>query len=327
MDSSETHNKQSPGTKIPPLPRDPRGSLEVFNPSSSAYFSNSSNPKKPGAFHSWKDWATEAQGEGNRGGGTEDETSPATTWMAIKDPVVATQSSPLNSSTLTVSNERLTIIPEKIEASGAAQQRAAEWGLVLKTDSETGTTQGVQVRTSGDDGATNNHRGSSNSLRSSGDLSDDANAGNEKGLRVSEDLKDALSTFQQTFVVSDATKNDNPIMYASAGFFKMTGYSSREVVGRNCRFLQGADTNPEDVAKIREALEAGTSYCGRLLNYKKDGTPFWNLLTISPIKDDAGRVLKYIGMLVEVSKHTEGLKEKMMRPMGLESLIHFTMPG
>lgn len=61
------------------------------------------------------------------------------------------------------------------------------------------------------------------------------------------------------------------------------------------RFLQGADTDPQDVAKIREALEGGKSYCGRLLNYKKDGTPFWNLLTISPIKDDDGNVLKLIG--------------------------------
>lgn len=61
------------------------------------------------------------------------------------------------------------------------------------------------------------------------------------------------------------------------------------------RFLQGKDTNPEDVAKIREALESGTTYCGRLLNYKKDGTPFWNLLTIAPIKDESGKVLKYIG--------------------------------
>jgi hypothetical protein len=64
------------------------------------------------------------------------------------------------------------------------------------------------------------------------------------------------------------------------------------------RFLQGADTDPEDVAKIRQALEAGTSYCGRLLNYKKDGTPFWNLLTISPIKDETGKVLKFIGLVL-----------------------------
>ncbi|KAE8680497.1 Phototropin-2 [Hibiscus syriacus] len=104
----------------------------------------------------------------------------------------------------------------------------------------------------------------------------------------------------------------------------MTGYTSREVIGRNCRFLQGAGTDPEDVAKIREALQAGKNYCGRLLNYKKDGTPFWNLLTISPIKDENGKVLKFIGMQVEVSKHTEGAKEKVMRPNGLpESLIRY----
>ncbi|KAG4955650.1 hypothetical protein JHK85_042030 [Glycine max] len=134
----------------------------------------------------------------------------------------------------------------------------------------------------------------------------------------------ALSAFQQTFVVSDATKPDYPILYASAGFFKMTGYTSKEVIGRNCRFLQGADTDPEDVAKIREALQSGKIYCGRLLNYKKDGTPFWNLLTISPIKDEDGKVLKFIGMQVEVSKHTEGSKEKMLRPNGLpESLIRY----
>nr|AML78619.1 putative LOV domain-containing protein [Dryas octopetala] len=113
-------------------------------------------------------------------------------------------------------------------------------------------------------------------------------------------------------------------MYASAGFFKMTGYTSKEVIGRNCRFLQGAGTDPEDVAQIREALQVNGSYCGRLLNYKKDGTPFWNLLTIAPIKDETGKVLKFIGMLVEVSKHTEGSKDKMLRPNGLpESLIRY----
>lgn len=190
---------------------------------------------------------------------------------------------------------------------------------MLKTDSETGKPQGVAVRSSGG----GSRRDSNNSMRSSGESSDD---GREfRGIpRVSEDLRDALSAFQQTFVVSDATKPDYPIMYASAGFFNMTGYTSKEVIGRNCRFMQGADTDPNDVAKIRESLAAGTTYCGRLLNYKKDGTPFWNLLTIAPIKDENGKILKLIGMQVEVSKHTEGTKEKMLRPNGLpESLIRY----
>nr|AML79272.1 putative LOV domain-containing protein [Maianthemum canadense] len=209
--------------------------------------------------------------------------------------------------------------------SGAAAQRAAEWGLVLKTDEDTGKPQGVSVRNSGEGGG---KRDSGNSYRSSEDSDSGGGGGGGKeraGMpRVSEELRDALSAFQQTFVVSDASKPDHPIMYASAGFFKMTGYLPKEVVGRNCRFLQGAETDPEEIAKIRETLKAGTNYCGRVLNYKKDGTPFWNLLTIAPIKDEAGNVLKYIGMQVEVSKHTEGFKDAMVRPNGLpESLIRY----
>nr|AML78127.1 putative LOV domain-containing protein [Telesonix jamesii] len=142
--------------------------------------------------------------------------------------------------------------------------------------------------------------------------------------RVSQDLKDALATLQQTFVVSDATKPDCPILYASSGFFSMTGYSSKEVIGRNCRFLQGQDTDRNEVAKIRNAVKTSSSYCGRLLNYKKDGTPFWNLLTVTPIKDDNGKAIKFIGMQVEVSKYTEGVNDKALRPNGLpKSLIRY----
>ncbi|KAK9279146.1 hypothetical protein L1049_012823 [Liquidambar formosana] len=319
---------------VPPFPRDPRGSLEVFNPST--HSSRSSNP----AFCShptWQSWIDprgsprpEKQQLASRSGRTT-AADEITSWMALKDP---TPNPPLAQKTIsaiiTDQDENNQKPAETIQLSGevgAAAQRAAEWGLVLKTDNETGRPQGVVVRTSGDEANSksgNARRDSGNSVRSSGDLSEDG-TGKDRGFpRVSEDIKDALSTFQQTFVVSDATKPDYPIMYASAGFFKMTGYTSKEVVGRNCRFLQGAGTDPEDVAKIREALQAGGSYCGRLLNYKKDGTPFWNLLTISPIKDENGNVLKFIGMQVEVSKHTEGSKDKMVRPNGLpESLIRY----
>nr|AML76535.1 putative LOV domain-containing protein [Elegia tectorum] len=142
--------------------------------------------------------------------------------------------------------------------------------------------------------------------------------------RVSQELKDVLSNLQQTFVVSDATRPDCPILYASAGFYSMTGYSLKEVIGRNCRFLQGPETDLVEVAKIRNAVNTGKSYCGRLLNYRKDGTPFWNLLTVTPIRDDKGKVIKFIGMQVEVSKYTEGLSDKRMRPNDLPvSLIRY----
>lgn len=114
-------------------------------------------------------------------------------------------------------------------------------------------------------------------------------------VRVSAELLDVLSSFKQTFVVSDATTADYPIVYASAGFFTMTGYGPQEVIGHNCRFLQGPDTDPADVEKIRLAVKTGKNFCGRLLNYRKDGSTFWNLLTITPIKDEHDKVVKFIG--------------------------------
>nr|AML77212.1 putative LOV domain-containing protein [Buddleja sp. BC-2016] len=315
--------------EAPNKPRDQRGSLEVFNPSSSSRPDNPLFRSRP----TWQSWNTKPDPDpepklSSLSGRANADDIITTSWMALKDPTVSPPPSPpVTSKTIgEIFNDREVQKPPEKGEVGAAAQRAAEWGLVLKTDEDTGKLQGVKVRTSGDDHnkPAKSKRDSGNSVRSSGEFSDDG-AGKERGFpRVSEDLKDALSTFQQTFVVSDATKPDYPIMYASAGFFKMTGYTSKEVIGRNCRFLQGQDTDPEDVAKIREALETGSTYCGRLLNYKKDGTPFWNLLTISPIKDETGKVLKYIGMLVEVSKHTEGIKEKTTRPNGLpESLIRY----
>nr|AML78318.1 putative LOV domain-containing protein [Cyperus papyrus] len=166
--------------------------------------------------------------------------------------------------------------------------------------------------------------------RSSGDKSiERASTESTSGLsgtfpRVSQELKDALSNLQQTFVVSDATRPDCPIMYASAGFYTMTGYSAKEVIGKNCRFLQGPETDKEEVTKIRDAVKNGKSFCGRLLNYRKDGIPFWNLLTVTPIRDDNGKVIKFIGMQVEVSKYTEGQSDKRLRPNELPvSLIRY----
>ncbi|GMJ08926.1 NONPHOTOTROPIC HYPOCOTYL 1, phototropin 1, ROOT PHOTOTROPISM 1 [Hibiscus trionum] len=332
MEPTENSSKQS--NLIPPLPRDSRGSLEVFNPSTF-----STRPVNP-AFRPQPIWENLTEQRGGSDGEEADASKLAsksgrveeiTSWMALKEPAApalsSLASSPLVHKITGDQNGGGTASPKPSDEAGVAAKRAAEWGLVLKTDNETGKPQGVGVRNSGGDEPNaksgTSRRNSNNSVRSSEES--DNEYSKERGFpRVSEDLKDALSTFQQTFVVSDATKPDYPILYASAGFFKMTGYTSREVIGRNCRFLQGAGTDPEDVAKIREALQEGKNYCGRLLNYKKDGTPFWNLLTIAPIKDENGKVLKFIGMQVEVSKHTEGAKEKMMRPNGLpESLIRY----
>nr|AML79444.1 putative LOV domain-containing protein [Hamamelis virginiana] len=208
--------------------------------------------------------------------------------------------------------------------SDSIAKRTAEWGLVVKSEVGEGSFKAVGA------GVDEERSKSSSTARFGAEstrTSEETSTGNEasgKIPRVSQELKDALATLQQTFVVSDATKPDCPIVFASSGFFAMTGYSSKEIVGRNCRFLQGPDTDQNEVAKIRNAVKTGKSYCGRLLNYKKNGTPFWNLLTITPVRDDNGKLIKFIGMQVEVSKYTEGVNEKALRPNGLpKSLIRY----
>jgi PAS domain S-box-containing protein len=107
----------------------------------------------------------------------------------------------------------------------------------------------------------------------------------------------AAIAFERTrmpMVISDAQLPDNPIVLANQAFLDLTGYSSEEVLGRNCRFLQGPDTDPEAVDAIREGIAANDhSIRVELLNYRKDGASFWNGLSISPVHDDEGRTIYY----------------------------------
>nr|AML77243.1 putative LOV domain-containing protein [Codium fragile] len=119
-------------------------------------------------------------------------------------------------------------------------------------------------------------------------------------------LTKVLAGLRHTFVVADATLPDCPLVYASEGFLQLTGYSADEVLGHNCRFLQGEGTDPKDVAKLREAVKNGQHVSVRLLNYRMDGTPFWNLLTMTPIRGEDGRVSKIVGVQVDVTSKTEG---------------------
>ena len=83
-------------------------------------------------------------------------------------------------------------------------------------------------------------------------------------------------------VISDPSRLDNPLIFVSDEFERQTGYAAAEALGRNCRFLQGPDTDPAAVQAIREALAAQTEITVDLLNYRKDGQPFWNRLRHSP---------------------------------------------
>lgn len=115
-------------------------------------------------------------------------------------------------------------------------------------------------------------------------------------------LMSALSGSQQNFAISDPTLPDNPIVYVSQGFLDLTGYRLDEVLGRNCRFLQGPGTDQSAVDVIRKGINEGidTSVC--LLNYKADGTPFWNQFFVAALRDAENNVVNYVGVQCEVSK-------------------------
>ena len=115
-------------------------------------------------------------------------------------------------------------------------------------------------------------------------------------------LKDrALSASAEGVTIADARLPDRPLIYVNAGFERLTGYSRDEVLGRNCRFLQGAGTEADAVTEIRNAINEGRECTVEILNYRKDGSPFWNRLAITPVEDDSGEVTHFIGIQSDVS--------------------------
>jgi PAS domain S-box-containing protein len=103
-------------------------------------------------------------------------------------------------------------------------------------------------------------------------------------------------------LITDPRLNDNPIVFANDAFLHMTGYARDEVMSRNCRLLQGPDTDPDAIARIREAVANRKDIAIDVLNYRKDGTPFWNALYMSPVVDEAGELLFFFASQVDVSE-------------------------
>lgn len=115
----------------------------------------------------------------------------------------------------------------------------------------------------------------------------------------------SIKQSQESFVITDPSLQDNPIVYSSDGFLALTGYTREQVLGRNCRFLQGVDTDPSKVAEIRKALQAGDDVSVTFLNYRADGTPFWNKLFIAALRDAQNNIVNYIGVSVKVAGDKE----------------------
>ncbi|KAL3731748.1 hypothetical protein ACJRO7_028600 [Eucalyptus globulus] len=116
----------------------------------------------------------------------------------------------------------------------------------------------------------------------------------------------SLGRIKQSFVLTDVHLPDMPIIYASDAFLKLTGYSRHEVLGRNCRFLNGMDTDSSALFQIKECIRNREPCTVRILNYRKDGNPFWNLLHISPVRNASGKIAYFVGAQIEEDRENQG---------------------
>ncbi|BBC23069.1 PAS domain S-box protein [Pseudanabaena sp. ABRG5-3] len=137
--------------------------------------------------------------------------------------------------------------------------------------------------------------------------------------RIDESLKlreRAIAASSNGIVITDATQPDNPMIYVNPSFERITGYSAAEVIGRNCKFLQGGDRNQIGILDLHQAIQEQRECHAVLLNYRKDGSPFWNDLYIAPVFNDHGELTNYIGIQTDITeqvKSTQRLLESEER--------------
>ena len=124
--------------------------------------------------------------------------------------------------------------------------------------------------------------------------------------------------------ITDPRQNGNPLVYVNDGFERMTGYDREEAIGRNPRFLQGADTDPEQVARLRDAVSKAEPVSLELQNCRKDGTPYWTRLTLTPVRDENGTVQNFVGIQQDVTESKQREQQKQATVDVLERAYEVT---
>jgi PAS domain S-box-containing protein len=133
----------------------------------------------------------------------------------------------------------------------------------------------------------------------------------------------AIETTRMPMIVTDPHQADNPIIFANRAFLSMTGYGSEEIMGRNCRFLQGPNTDSLTVAGIREAIEQKREHSTEILNYRKDGSSFWNALFVSPVFNERKELVYYFASQLDVSRRRDA-EEALAQAQKMEALGQLT---
>ncbi|MBC8873070.1 MAG: PAS domain S-box protein [Planctomycetes bacterium] len=119
----------------------------------------------------------------------------------------------------------------------------------------------------------------------------------------------AVNAAAEGISITDPNQPDHPAVYVNRGFERLTGYNSEEVLGRNMRFLQGPDTDPEALREMRTAIQEERECTVEILNYRKDGTPYWNRLAIAPVRDEEDKITHFIGVHADVTELRESQRQ------------------
>jgi PAS domain S-box-containing protein len=122
-------------------------------------------------------------------------------------------------------------------------------------------------------------------------------------------LTQILDSCVNGVTLTDPDLEDAPIVYANKAFEDMCGYPKEEIVGRNCRFLQGKDRDQPEIDKLRQAIKKGEAVEVTLRNYKKDGVLFYNRLDIKPLLDDRGNIVYYLGVQYDITDQVNAKQE------------------
>ena len=111
----------------------------------------------------------------------------------------------------------------------------------------------------------------------------------------------AVEMTRMPIILADPRQEDCPIAFANNAFLDLTGYEPHEILGRNCRFLQGDGTDPEAVTALREAIKNQSPIALEILNYKRDGSPFWNAIFMGPVFDQSGELIFFFASQLDVT--------------------------
>ncbi|WP_132251795.1 hybrid sensor histidine kinase/response regulator [Methylobacterium segetis] len=133
----------------------------------------------------------------------------------------------------------------------------------------------------------------------------------------------AVETTRMPMIVTDPHQADNPIIFVNRAFIRMTGYRRDELLGSNCRFLQGPETDRATVDEVRAAIAERREFATEILNYRKDGSSFWNALFVSPVFNRAGDLVYFFGSQLDVSRRRDA-EESLHQAQKMESLGQLT---